>query len=108
MPTAARQALAGADAGTVARINGLLNGITRDIQRLQRDAGKSFVSRTQLGIARYGDEAIDVFRVVLANPLTDRQLLREVLREQREIAASAALAAQRAQLDAVLAPAVAV
>ncbi len=108
VPTAARQALAGADAGTVARINGLLNGITRDIQRLQRDAGKSFVSRTQLGIARYGDEAIDVFRVVLANPLTDRQLLREVLREQREIAASAALAAQRAQLDAVLAPAVAV
>jgi glutamate decarboxylase len=108
MPAAARQALAGANAGTVARINGLLNGITRDIQRLQRDAGKSFVSRTQLGIARYGDEAIDVFRVVLANPLTDRQVLREVLREQREIAASAALAAQHAQLDAVLAPAVAV
>ncbi len=49
-----------------------------------------------------------MFRVVLANPLTDRQVLREVLTEQRGIAASAALAAQRAKLDALLAPAVAV
>ncbi|MBP9036090.1 MAG: putative pyridoxal-dependent aspartate 1-decarboxylase, partial [Pseudomonadales bacterium] len=104
VPAAARQALSGADAGTAACINELLNGITRDIQRLQRDAGRSFVSRTQLRLARYGAQAIDVFRVVLANPLTDRRVLHDMLAEQHAIAASPALAAQRAELGAVLAP----
>ena len=82
----------------------MLNSITRDIQRLQRDAGRSFVSRTQLRLARYGEQAIDVFRVVLANPLTDRRVLRDMLAEQRAIAASPALATQHAELGAMLAP----
>ena len=46
-----------------------------------------------------------MFRVVLANPLTDQNVLRDVLAEQREIAVSAPVAAQLAKLHTLLVPA---
>lgn len=68
-------------------VNGLLNILTRVIQKTQREQGKSFVSRTMLNPVAYNGEDIVVFRVVLANPLTTPEILRNVLLEQKEIAA---------------------
>lgn len=67
-------------------INAHLNRLTITIQKEQRDRGSTFVSRTALEPARYHGQLINVFRVVLANPLTQQQHLEEILSEQREIA----------------------
>lgn len=67
------------------RINSLLDQICQLIQKIQREAGKTFVSRTHLRMVRYQNE-ITVLRSVLANPLTTNEILLSVLAEQREIA----------------------
>ena len=69
-------------------VNERLNQLTIAIQKEQRDHGRSFVSRTVLEPQRYRGQAINVFRVVLANPLTKEKHLVEMLDEQRKIAAS--------------------
>ncbi|MFL0796627.1 MAG: putative pyridoxal-dependent aspartate 1-decarboxylase [Cellvibrionaceae bacterium] len=66
-------------------INLRLDNLTKFIQKRQRERGKSFVSRTRLHIARYASDKITVFRVVLANPLTTKEILESILEEQREI-----------------------
>ena len=92
VPAAAvRRALASATVAEVAEGNELLNGLTRFIQRKQREEGRSFVSRTRLNPEKYQRQEIGVFRVVLANPLTTEQVLREVLVEQRRIAEAEAV-----------------
>lgn len=63
-------------------VNQLLDQVTLLVQKHQREAGKTFVSRTRLKAARYGNETITVFRVVLANPLTTEEILDAVLEEQ--------------------------
>ncbi|MCF6267594.1 MAG: putative pyridoxal-dependent aspartate 1-decarboxylase [Desulfuromusa sp.] len=63
-------------------INQLLNLITQEVQKRQREAGKTFVSRTRLRSSGYPDEQISVFRAVLANPLTTEAILAAVLEEQ--------------------------
>lgn len=64
----------------------ILDRLTVAVQKQQREAGKSFVSRTRLSVERYGDLAITVFRVVLANPLTTEQDLLNILDEQLQLA----------------------
>lgn len=59
-----------------------LNTINRRVQRLQREAGKSFVSRTTL---KSGRDAIVVLRVVIMNPFTTPHILSEILDEQEAI-----------------------
>lgn len=86
VPAPVQAYLAQADAGKRWEVNSLLDEVTRQIQKLQRAAGKTFVSRTRLAPQRYGGDAISVFRVVLANPLTDGDILAAVLAEQVEIA----------------------
>lgn len=73
------------------QINDLLDQLTREVQKRQREAGKTFVSRTRLRSALYGTEQITVFRVVLANPLATDAILEAVLAEQLEIVSSADL-----------------
>jgi glutamate decarboxylase len=68
------------------KINELLSELTVNIQKTQRDRGKTFVSRTTFEIPSHNWQALTVFRVVLANPLTTRQIFVDVLEEQREIA----------------------
>jgi len=68
------------------KLNELLNGLTQFIQKRQREEGKSFVSRTRLTPERYQRQETIVFRVVLANPLTTEQILRDVLVEQDQLA----------------------
>lgn len=59
-----------------------LDKLTVATQKRQREAGKSFVSRTRLQIKRYDNQSITVFRVVLANPLTTDNDLTGILQEQ--------------------------
>ncbi len=67
-------------------INNHINRLTITIQKEQRDKGASFVSRTALEPSRYHGQLINVFRVVLANPLTQESHLVDILNEQRDIA----------------------
>jgi glutamate decarboxylase len=67
-------------------INEQLDKLTKAIQKKQREAGKSFVSRTRLSINRYENQCLTVFRVVIANPLTTVAHLAAILEEQAEIA----------------------
>jgi glutamate decarboxylase len=77
-------------------INKKLNKTNRAVQRLQREAGKSFVSRTKLKINQHGvsrtklkinqhGKDIVVFRCVIMNPMTNIKILNEILDEQEEI-----------------------
>ena len=87
IPAWVQKILAQAPAERAARINELLDKIIETIQKRQREAGKTFVSRTSLAPGRYKGDTITVFRVVMANPLTTEEILAAVLDEQCEIAA---------------------
>lgn len=69
-------------------INSDLDKVTVSVQKQQREAGKSFVSRTRIEAKQYNSAPITVFRVVLANPLTTEKDLVNILKEQRAIAES--------------------
>jgi len=69
-------------------LNERLNEINITVQRLQREAGKSFVSRTTLKTYKGRCESIVVLRCVIMNPLTDIDILRDILDEQEEIYSS--------------------
>jgi glutamate decarboxylase len=73
----------GAEQGIL--INDELNEINRTIQRLQREAGKSFVSRTTLQTKNLPEQDIVVLRCVIMNPMTNIEILKEILDEQEEI-----------------------
>jgi len=86
VPAVVQQAMAKAAPEQLQRFNELLNGLTKFIQKRQREEGKSFVSRTRLTPAKYQRQETIVFRVVLANPLTTEHILHDVLVEQDQIA----------------------
>jgi len=67
-------------------INHLLDKLTQFVQKRQREDGKSFVSRTRIEVERYNGAKVLVFRVVLANPLTHKNILSDVLKEQIALA----------------------
>lgn len=77
------------DSTTRKNVNKLLNELTIYIQKKQREAGKSFVSRTLLNPNKWDKQEVIVFRVVLANPLTTNMILSSILEEQRDIAQEA-------------------
>ncbi|MDH3997792.1 MAG: putative pyridoxal-dependent aspartate 1-decarboxylase [Desulfuromonadales bacterium] len=81
-PAWVQEGMAKADVATLVRANELLDEVTRAMQKRQREAGESFVSRTRIASLRYDDAVITVFRVVLANPLTTVEILLAVLEEQ--------------------------
>ena len=93
VPASVQAALSDASTEQRATINRQLNTLTKQIQKSQRAAGKSFVSRTRLAPPQYDHDTITVFRVVLANPLTTPEILQEMLVEQKRIAADDAEAA---------------
>lgn len=88
VPAVVQQAMEHADAQLRGEFNAALNDVTKFIQRRQWEDGRTFVSRTRLTPEKYGRQDTLVFRVVLANPLTTRQVLEDVLAEQRALAAS--------------------
>ncbi|QSP95273.1 putative pyridoxal-dependent aspartate 1-decarboxylase [Marinobacter salinisoli] len=85
-PEEVQKALGLADPQQAKKLNTSLNRITRFLQKTQRERGKAFVSRTRLEPARYYRFPCIVFRVVLANPLTTSDILRDILAEQKELA----------------------
>jgi len=67
------------------RVNERLNQINRDVQRIQRESGRSFVSRTTLNLKQPYDGDIVVLRCVVMNPMTNMKILNEILDEQEAI-----------------------
>ena len=88
IPNKVTAALGIANKKQTAEIYEHLDNLTKFIQKTQRETGKSFVSRTRLTPKAYQYQPTIVFRVVLANPLTTKEILQSVLVEQREIASS--------------------
>jgi glutamate decarboxylase len=90
-------ALGEAPASQLQTINDELDKLTVSIQKQQREAGKSFVSRTRIEVPQYHGASITVFRVVLANPLTTEKDLVNILNEQVAFAESHAIWQQLSQ-----------
>lgn len=86
VPEKIKEVLKTADEQTKLDIYAALNRFTASMQKRQREAGRSFVSRTRLTPYQYDNLPTVVFRVVLANPLTSNQILHDILAEQRESA----------------------
>ncbi|HPX60282.1 MAG TPA: putative pyridoxal-dependent aspartate 1-decarboxylase [Deltaproteobacteria bacterium] len=87
VPAWLQETLNSAPLEKITRINEVMDKIIESMQKRQREAGKTFVSRTRLTPGRYHGEAVTVFRVVTANPLTTEDIFTSVLEEQRKIAA---------------------
>jgi len=69
--------------------NQLINDWNTALQKIQRQSGNSFVSRTALSTTCYGPEpAIISLRAIFANPLTTLSDIELVLNEQLQIARS--------------------
>ncbi|MDY0133136.1 MAG: putative pyridoxal-dependent aspartate 1-decarboxylase [Desulforegulaceae bacterium] len=83
-PTKVKRELLSKTGEQRSKIQEKLNEINLNIQRTQRERGKSFVSRTAMK-RKEDSEEIVVLRAVLMNPLTSIEILREVLDEQEEI-----------------------
>ncbi|MCW8327782.1 putative pyridoxal-dependent aspartate 1-decarboxylase [Photobacterium sp. SDRW27] len=86
VPEATQRALDIATAEQRAELLDAIDDLTKFIQKRQRESGKSFVSRTRLTPEKWGRKITTVFRVVLANPLTTESILKDVLREQKDLA----------------------
>ncbi|OHU90593.1 MULTISPECIES: pyridoxal-dependent aspartate 1-decarboxylase PanP [Pseudoalteromonas] len=86
VPTQIRDAIAKADEQERIDIYAALNRFTASMQKRQREAGISFVSRTRLTPEQYDHQPTVVFRVVLANPLTSHSILQNILEEQKQLA----------------------
>ncbi|WP_105902715.1 pyridoxal-dependent aspartate 1-decarboxylase PanP [Vibrio gangliei] len=86
VPEKTKQALQLASQDQKQLLHQLLNELTQFIQKTQRETGLSFVSRTRLTPQQWDRMETSVFRVVLANPLTTRDILHSVIEEQRQIA----------------------
>jgi putative pyridoxal-dependent aspartate 1-decarboxylase len=85
--SAATQKRADVRDSALQQLTALLNETTVEIQKIQRQSGKSFVSRTTLESVIVGIDTV-VFRAVLFHPLTSSEILSEVLAEQKSIGES--------------------
>ncbi|MEO0367169.1 MAG: pyridoxal-dependent aspartate 1-decarboxylase PanP [Pseudomonadota bacterium] len=86
VPAHVQTRLAQADQVEQQEINLVLDQVTKRLQKQQRAAGKTFVSRTRFKMARYHREPVSMFRVVLANPMTTSETFAALLAEQVELA----------------------
>jgi glutamate decarboxylase len=84
-PADLQKQIPGADAEKEIRMNEKLNEINRTVQRLQREAGNSFVSRTTLKMKNHLEQDQVVLRAVIMNPMTTIEILRKILDEQEKI-----------------------
>jgi putative pyridoxal-dependent aspartate 1-decarboxylase len=84
-PENMQKTLATGDANQKRIINKKLNAINKAVQRIQREAGLSFVSRTTLYLDNAPDGEVAVLRCAIMNPMTDMKILNKILDEQEEI-----------------------
>lgn len=87
VPPALGALLETADPEKRAAINDFLDQLNTHVQRTQREAGKSFVSRTRLNTGPLDEKGVVVLRSVIMNPMTTITILNEILDEQERIAA---------------------
>jgi glutamate/tyrosine decarboxylase-like PLP-dependent enzyme len=69
----------------IRKVNNLINGLNIKLHKALRRDDTSFVSRTKLVSTIYRPQNIVVLRAVLINPLTDRQVLNEIVATQSRI-----------------------
>jgi glutamate decarboxylase len=85
-PPVVQQFLASCPIAEQKKVNLMVDKLTKFIQKRQRENGRSFVSRTRIEVADYQHQKTLVFRVVLANPLTSKTMLADILSEQIQLA----------------------
>jgi glutamate decarboxylase len=85
-PRVVQQFLASCPIAEQKKVNLMVDKLTKFIQKRQRENGRSFVSRTRIEVADYQYQKTLVFRVVLANPLTSKTMLADILSEQMQLA----------------------
>ena len=98
-PAAVQTRLAAASHDEQLIMNEVLDRANKRMQKQQRAAGKTFVSRTRFSQHRYGGQPVSVFRVVMANPMTTLETLRTILNEQCDLALRDGTRAILAELD---------
>lgn len=86
VPQAVQQVLGSSDEEQQVKINEVLDRVNLRIQKEQRAAGKTFVSRTRFGQKKYAGHPVSMFRVVIANPMTTIKTLSSILDEQEQLA----------------------
>ncbi|WP_299982639.1 pyridoxal-dependent aspartate 1-decarboxylase PanP [Desulfobacula sp.] len=85
VPVDMQKKLETADKKERQRLNAILDDINIKIQRIQREAGVSFVSRTRLKDSPEDHYNTVVLRSVIMNPMTNIDILNEILDEQESI-----------------------
>jgi len=89
LPREARECLSGLRGdrpeGFLRRFNRLINALNIKLHKALRREDTTFVSRTTLESTRYRPQRIVVLRAVLANPLTDRDVLEGIVRTHGRI-----------------------
>ena len=84
-PPAWQKALQTGDAAQQNELNRQINAGNILIQRRQREAGNSFVSRTTLQVPHLASTGMVVLRCVIMNPFTTIEILKAILAEQTAI-----------------------
>ncbi|HUU80045.1 MAG TPA: glutamate decarboxylase, partial [Acidobacteriota bacterium] len=69
----------------IGKVNHLINGLNIKLHKALRRDDTTFVSRTKLESTRYRPHNIVVLRAVLINPLTDTEILKEIVETQNLI-----------------------
>jgi len=69
----------------IKKVNRIVNALNVKLHKALRRDDTSFVSRTTLESTRYRPQNIVVLRAVLINPLTNRDILREIVETQNRI-----------------------
>lgn len=69
----------------IKKLNHLINGLNIKLHKALRRDDTTFVSRTTLESTRFRPQKIVVLRAVLINPLTNRQVLEEIVETQNRI-----------------------
>ncbi len=69
----------------IRKVNHLINGLNIKLHKALRRDDTSFVSRTTIESTRYRPQNIVVLRAVLINPLTNSQVLKEIVETQNRI-----------------------
>jgi putative pyridoxal-dependent aspartate 1-decarboxylase len=69
----------------IRKVNNLVNGLNIKLHKALRRDDSTFVSRTKLESTRYRPQNIVVLRAVLINPLTNRQVLGQIVDTQNRI-----------------------
>jgi len=69
----------------IRKVNNLINGLNIKLHKALRRDDNTFVSRTTMESTTYRPQNIVVLRAVLINPLTNRQILEEIVGTQNHI-----------------------